>query len=74
MAKRRLARRRPRADRDRLRGVLTRLDRLSQHVAQLETLARGNARVLLLQFRRMAMMQAELDQLTAERRRRRIAS
>jgi hypothetical protein len=35
----------------------------------IETLARGNRRVLDLQFKRMSQMQAELDQLLARLRR-----
>jgi hypothetical protein len=45
------------------------LDALMQRFAEIETISRANCRVLDLQFKRMAAMQAEVDQLIAQRKR-----
>jgi len=45
------------------------VDDLTHRFAQVETLARGNRSILDLQFKRIANIQAELDQLVARLKR-----
>jgi uncharacterized protein YigA (DUF484 family) len=44
-------------------------DALSRRIDDIESLARDNRRILEVQFKRIAAIQAELDVLLAERRR-----
>ena len=45
------------------------IEALTWRLDHIETLSRGNRRVLDLQFKRMSQIQAELDQLLARLRR-----
>ena len=70
VAKRR-GRTRHRRERDSNRALRDRVGALAHRLTEVETIARGSARVLQLQFHRMANLQSEVDQLMAEHRRRR---
>jgi hypothetical protein len=52
-----------------LSQVRQNLEELMHRFAEIETISEANCRVLDLQFKRIAAMQAEVDQLLAQRKR-----